>query len=285
MIMWNAEKTEYKKYVPRKGEKEKIKDSYETFWTPESWSSILYKNEFTTYRANRHRQMVVDLLSPKRGDLILDAGCGYGRLTELLLSNGAEVYDVDISPCMIEHCRNKFLKNFKGLTGDVTCLPFDDCTFDKVLCNGVLVHVKDPGLAVENLVRVLKPGGSVLIDGNSLINIKVLYSTMIGKLHRFYYKIRSGLTESSELINKAYFPLYYRNLLRKQGCKIERILADTLFVFDFQIPFINRTFPPKFMIPFLSAFDRMSSINPFCYFGYEVWFLAKKGEKNESKAV
>ena len=256
-----------------------------TFWTPERWSSILDGNEFIKYRVNRHRQMVVDLLIPKRGDLILDAGCGHGRLTELLINNGAKVYGVDISPRMIEHCRNKFPKNFKGRVADLSDLTFDDCTFDKVLCNGVLVHVENPGIIVKNLIRVLKKGGLIVIDGNSLLNTKVIYSAIIGKVYELYNKIKSRSAENSKVINRAYFPFYYGNLLKRHGCEIKRILPDTLFVVDFKIPLLNVTFPFKFTIPFLSVPDRISSIKPFCYFGYEVWFLARKEKDYESKAV
>jgi hypothetical protein len=148
-----------------------------------------------------------------------------------------------------------------------------------------LVHVENPGIVVKNLTRVLKKGGLIVIDGNSLLNTKVIYSVIIGKVYELYNKIKSRPTESSKVINKAYFPFYYGNILKRHGCEIKRILADTLFVVDIQIPLMKVTFPFKSIIPFLRIFDKMSSIKPFCYFGYEVWFLARKEKDYESKAV
>jgi ubiquinone/menaquinone biosynthesis C-methylase UbiE len=218
--------------------------------------------------------MVSDLLSPKKDDIILKAGCGYGRLSGTFLSAEAQVVGFDISISMIKYIKNRwndYKADYKCSVADLTHLPFEDSTFDKVLCNGVLVHIEDPMAAVQELARVTKSDGYILIDGNSLLSP---FSFWIWLNHRIRKKKDP---EQKNVIFRIKLPFFYRNLLELNNCKIDKIMCDSIFVGEITLPILNRGFPPVRLIPLFAKLDGLSRYIPFMkMFGVEVWFLAKK---------
>lgn len=96
------------------------------------------------------------MLQPGCGDRILDAGCGMGYFTDML-NNGAYCIGVDLDRDCIHHCQ-QYMKG-AYLSCDLHELPFPDNYFDKVLCTEVLEHIKDNGKVLDELHRVIKPGG------------------------------------------------------------------------------------------------------------------------------
>ena len=100
----------------------------------------------------------------------LDVGCGTGRHTLNLLINGAaHVVGVDASPGMLAKAREKlahFMPHRLALVehGDLARLPFDDASFDVVVCALVLEHADDLRAPYAEFARVLKPGGHVVVS-------------------------------------------------------------------------------------------------------------------------
>ncbi len=97
----------------------------------------------------------------------LDAGCGAGTYTRLLRAAGArEVVGLDYSVPSVLKARA--LRTEPGLmwaAGDVRALPFADGSFDGVICFGVTQALSDSSALLEELVRVVRPGGEVWVDG------------------------------------------------------------------------------------------------------------------------
>ena len=99
------------------------------------------------------------------GSIVLDYGCGIGRVTRALLRRRARVFAVDVSPQMLAYCR----QYCDGLPGLVTVLcPGDsvplvgDATVDGAICLYVLQHCPTLEMAraiLEDLARVICPGG------------------------------------------------------------------------------------------------------------------------------
>jgi len=100
-----------------------------------------------------------------KGQRILEAGCGAGRFTQVLLDTGAEVFSVDYSSA-VDACwsNNGPHPSLVLCQADLYRLPFKENFFDKVFCYGVLQHTPDVRKAFLSLLPFLKPGGQIAID-------------------------------------------------------------------------------------------------------------------------
>src|SRR5229473_5217581 len=101
-------------------------------------------------------QAVFDLLSPRRGERILDLGCGDGALTEKIVAAGAQVVGVDASSDMVSAAKRLGLD---ARVMDAHNLGFNS-EFDAVFSNAAMHWMKhDPDAVIQGVCRALKPGG------------------------------------------------------------------------------------------------------------------------------
>ncbi len=108
---------------------------------------------------------------PGRIENLLDIGTGTGRMLELLGSRAVRAIGIDVSPEMLGIARDRLagIPNAQVRLGDLYRLPFPDgkdggqAGFDTVLFHQVLHYLDDPGAAVAEAVRVMAPGGHLLI--------------------------------------------------------------------------------------------------------------------------
>lgn len=112
-----------------------------------------------------------DRLGVRPGDMVLDAGAGFGRHAFELARRGANVVALDYAADEVVMTRNVFgamveggeipIERYAGvLRGDATALSFADASFDRVITSEVLEHIQADTAAIAELVRVLKPGGT-----------------------------------------------------------------------------------------------------------------------------
>lgn len=115
----------------------------------------------------RVTRQLAELCKIQTSSYVLEIGCGVG-LTSCFLAQefGCRVMSIDLSPEMVEWARKRAAR--KGLEGicqfrvaDAQQLPFDDATFDALLCESVLAFVPDKAKAMSEYRRALKPGGYV----------------------------------------------------------------------------------------------------------------------------
>lgn len=98
-------------------------------------------------------------------DVVLDIGCGVGRLTRPLAERGSHVHAIDVSSAMLEQARelNGHLTNVTWHHGDGTTLrPIADAGVDAAVSHVVFQHIPDPQITlgyVREIGRVLRPGG------------------------------------------------------------------------------------------------------------------------------
>jgi SAM-dependent methyltransferase len=110
------------------------------------------------------------------GERILEAGSGAGRFTEVLLGTGALVHSFDFSDAVVANRDNNGQHpNLVLFQGDIYRLPLPPGSFDRVVCLGVIQHTPDPARAFQCLARMVKPGGSLVVDAYSTSWKQVLH--------------------------------------------------------------------------------------------------------------
>jgi len=100
-----------------------------------------------------------------RGKRVLEAGCGAGRFTEVLLASGAEVFAADLSSAVEANRANCGASpGYFVCQADIRKLPVPPASFDVVICIGVIQHTPDPEETIAALCGYVKPGGMLVID-------------------------------------------------------------------------------------------------------------------------
>ncbi len=100
-----------------------------------------------------------------KGKVVLEAGCGAGRFTEVLLKKGATLVSSDLSSAVEVNIENFPLSdNHLVIQADINDMPYADNTFDVVVCLGVIQHTTDTEKTIEDLYKLVKPGGTLVID-------------------------------------------------------------------------------------------------------------------------
>jgi demethylmenaquinone methyltransferase/2-methoxy-6-polyprenyl-1,4-benzoquinol methylase len=136
----------------------------------------------------RWKRRLVDLAAPPPGARALDLATGTGDIAFAFAARGSRVVGLDITLRMIELARGKGARRLAPhfLVGDMLALPFPGASFDIVTTGYGLRNVPDLGIAIEEIARVLTPGGQVLsLDFNRPSNAIVrsaylAYLTIVG---------------------------------------------------------------------------------------------------------
>ncbi len=97
--------------------------------------------------------------------LWLDAGCGAGTYTRLLLEMGCSAIGLDYSFKSIIKAKSRAPDSSRWVVGDVRSLPFKKSTFDGVLCFGVTQTLSESDMLISQLAYVMKAGSQLWIDG------------------------------------------------------------------------------------------------------------------------
>ena len=135
----------------------------------------------------REYRAIVARIAADRPRRILDWGCGWGQIADLLRKERLDVTAFDYRP-HIDHDGLYPLERYPEiqvhLSSDPVTLPFESASFDAVLSLGVLEHVAHPGESLDELRRVLEPGGTLYVY--KLPN-RYSYLERLAKLIGLYY--------------------------------------------------------------------------------------------------
>ena len=134
------------------------------FWSDvapsyDSWVEAAFEDQYIAFKDH-----IAQAVGPQ--DRVLEVGSGTGNISLHIASHAGSVVGVDISPEMVEVAREKAaerdLGNVRFQVGDAYDLPFEDGSFDKVVCVNVLQTMRSPERAVREGLRVLGDGGEMI---------------------------------------------------------------------------------------------------------------------------
>jgi SAM-dependent methyltransferase len=145
---------------------------------------LLRRRERFLRKVNRYRadlDMVLQLLGPEPAR-VLDIACGTGFRVLELARLGHQAYGVDIDPNLCE-LANGAARHFGVpatlVCGDACRVPLRDESFDVVMSNSFFEHVYDVDVALSEQVRLLKPGGLLIIEDGNLMNPVLLFHLLV----------------------------------------------------------------------------------------------------------
>jgi SAM-dependent methyltransferase len=149
-----------------------VRDYYEELW--EALPDDLAPPDFETRRA-------LLIAEVKRGERVLDLGCGAGQFTAELALAGALPVGVDVAEAALRRARAAHPQlDFRRVEVDGP-LPFEDGSFELVWASEVIEHVADTARWLSELRRVLMPRGRVLLTTPSHGRVRVA----LGGIERF----------------------------------------------------------------------------------------------------
>lgn len=115
---------------------------------------------------------ILEELEKEPFDTLLDVGCGTGPMIELLVSKYPEKHytGADITPKMIEVANAKHLPNTIFQVADSENLPYEENSFDAVICANSFHHYPNPQKFFGGVHKVLKPGGRLILRDYTSFN-------------------------------------------------------------------------------------------------------------------
>lgn len=226
-------------------------------------STIPYKKYFYTSRF----QKIIKALDPKSGEKVLDLGCGSGVYSKYIVEKGGLLTAVDLSKGYLVRTKNivGMAKSAVFVEADAENLPLLGNSFDKALCTEVIEHTQSPEKAIEELARVLKPGGYLVISTPSKYSpMNVAYSLK---------RIVRRFTFNEHL--HEYTPNGLIDILRSRF-EVERILFSN-FLFPYPLDKIaSVAFTPRSIKQLKRVEDIFSRNRVLKYLGWTVIVVAKK---------
>lgn len=178
-------------------------------------------------------ETIVRELGELRGKAIVDVGAGAGRLARRLVAGGAAVTTLDFAPCSppIEGLAAAVVHDMNSGT-----LPFADESMDCVVSTEVLEHLRAPFLILSAMVRILKPGGALVLTipnyWNLPYRLRYLFLGSVQRPRTVNPKERANYARGyAPHINVFMYPML-RALLEWEGCTAFEVRCPRPFPFS-----------------------------------------------------
>lgn len=172
-----------------------------------------YDNNLATFTFKQTNAKIVSTLNPKAGSSLLDVGCGSGILLDQLdnLNRGMKLFGIDITPLMVQVAQRKFANRptIQIAEAASTNLPFKSSSFDYVTCASSFHHHPDQKKSLSEMVRVLKPGGTVLVLDMCVDGI---IRKIFAKLENIYHTEGKVNRPTNEELRSLYSAVGLRNI-------------------------------------------------------------------------
>lgn len=193
------------------------------------YKKIFWEDADRKYEDMADRLAIRRLLPPHMGTFVDIAG-GYGRLADEYLNRADSATIFDYSETELAQAHELYGDKIRTKAGDIYSLPFADDSFDALMMVRATHHFSDMQKVMDELYRVLKPGGIAVIE---VANKKTL-----PKMFRYWFKksdINPFSLEPAHLrdLNEHgfynYHPKYIEGIFRKSGFKIDQVLSVSNF--------------------------------------------------------
>jgi SAM-dependent methyltransferase len=199
---------------------QKFKDHFEISTSNSGILSALEKRKLEFY---------LNELDLKKTDLVLDAGCGYGRLSKSIMGRVNKVIGIDINPENISFSKEYVGGNFEGAVVDLSLgvLPFQDKSIDKIVFDNVLMFFdeKTQGTIFKEVKRVLKTGGIVAFNFE---NSDYVFNRL-GLFFVSLYKFKARIQGKATPVHNKYSMAFYEKLLGELGFTVLNSIGGTFY--------------------------------------------------------
>ena len=195
--------------VPSFVEDEQYVSAFGIQWLKHS-TTQLDSHTGLTITKDRLVRMFGPLYKELENSNVLEAGCGAGRFTEILIETGSLITAVDLSVAVASNQENNGRnKNLRIVRASITALPFDSEQFDIVFCPGVVQHTPNPSTTIFELYKNVKPGGWLIFDQYRYNLSSLLRSAWVVRLLLKRLSPERGLRATDWLV-KVFLPAHKR---------------------------------------------------------------------------
>lgn len=157
---------------------------------------------------DRVERMFGPLYSQLGDAVILEAGCGAGRFTEILLKENSIITAIDLSVAVLANYQNNGQQaKLRIARASITELPFEGEQFDVVFCPGVIQHTPNPEQTILALYKHVKPGGWLVFDQYRYNLSSFLKTTWLFRIFLKRLSPEAGLKATDWLV-KVWLPVH-----------------------------------------------------------------------------
>jgi ubiquinone/menaquinone biosynthesis C-methylase UbiE len=194
----------------------------------------------TTITEDRLNRCLGNQADKLNGKLVLEAGCGAGRFTEVLLKKGAKLVSSDLSSAVEVNAENfPFSENHLVIQADINDMPYADESFDVVICLGVIQHTPNPEATISSLYALVKKGGTLVIDHYTFTKSALF---RLATLYRIWLKHKPSdktIPYTQKLV-KRYLPLHRKYAGNKVMSVLLNRISPVISYYD-ALPQLNDT--------------------------------------------
>lgn len=191
---------------------------------------------------NIRRERIFSMLNGVAGSMSLDVGCGPGIMAEYFLNRGYEYHGVDISEKMIIESKRLYgsMPSASFSVGKIENLDYPDETFDVVSCMGVVEYIDNDQIALKELSRVAKRGGTIIISLPNIYSPYRLWDKRVFAVVKHVLGIVFNIKIKPFINHREYRENVYCKKIESYSLKIEDVVY---YNFKIILPPLDRYFP------------------------------------------
>ena len=165
------------------------------------YSGNYHDDSPTSHLFSTRLKRVFELTGNIHEKRILDVGCGPGMTVAGTMAKGGKFFGIDLAKEMLLECVNIFdrLGTLNLSLGNIKRLPFSEASFDVIFCLGVLEYIPESEIAIQELYRILKKDGILIVSMQNefspyrLWDRHVYRSNIVNRMRKMIWGTRSEL--------------------------------------------------------------------------------------------